>query len=217
MTQDQELWNSYNNLLLSSDTDRIKKLLARYEVFKKAMKVPGDIVECGVFKGSGFMYWLKLIKLFASQEQRMVIGFDTFKSFSDSLLDYEKKSAQSFVNEAFFEGVDPKEIIDNAKSGGFLNSELIAGDVLETIPKYKKDNPGFRISLLHLDLDTYQGTKIVLENFYDLVTPGGIILLDEYGKRGWGESDAVDEFFKNKNKTIHAIENSYQPTSFIEK
>ena len=47
---------------------------------------------------------------------------------------------------------------------------------LETIPKYKKDNPGFRISLLHLDLDTYQGTKIVLENFYDLVTPGGIIL-----------------------------------------
>ena len=56
MTQDQELWNSYNNLLLSSDTDRIKKLLARYEVFKKAMKVPGDIVECGVFKGSGFMY-----------------------------------------------------------------------------------------------------------------------------------------------------------------
>ena len=217
MTQDQELWNSYNNLLLSSDTDRIKKLLARYEVFKKAMKVPGDIVECGVFKGSGFMYWLKLIKLFASQEQRMVIGFDTFKSFSDSLLDYEKKSAQSFVNEAFFEGVDPEEIIDNAKSGGFLNSQLIAGDVLETIPKYKKDNPGFRISLLHLDLDTYQGTKIVLENFYDLVTPGGIILLDEYGKRGWGESDAVDEFFKNKNKTIHAIENSYQPTSFVVK
>ena len=217
MTQDQELWNSYNNLLLSSDTDRIKKLLARYEVFKKAMKVPGDIVECGVFKGSGFMYWLKLIKLFASQEQRMVIGFDTFKSFSDSLLDYEKKSAQSFVNEAFFEGVDPEEIIDNAKSGGFLNSELIAGDVLETIPKYKEDNPGFRISLLHLDLDTYQGTKIVLENFYDLVTPGGIILLDEYGKRGWGESDAVDEFFKNKNKTIHALKNSYQPTSFIVK
>ena len=217
MTQDQELWNSYNNLLLSSDTDRIKKLLARYEVFKKAMKVPGDIVECGVFKGAGFMYWLKLIKLFAFQEQRMVIGFDTFKSFSDSLLDYEKKSAQSFVNEAFFEGVDPEEIIDNAKSGGFLNSELIAGDVLETIPKYKEDNPGFRISLLHLDLDTYQGTKIVLENFYDLVTPGGIILLDEYGKRGWGESDAVDEFFKNKNKTIHALKNSYQPTSFIVK
>ena len=44
------LWDAYNNLLLSDDTDRLKKLIARYEIFKKAMKVPGDIVECGVFK-----------------------------------------------------------------------------------------------------------------------------------------------------------------------
>ena len=80
------------------------------------------------------------------------------------------------------------EILKNAKLSGFNNAELIAGDVLETIPRYKKENPGFRICLLHLDLDTYKGTKVVLENFYDLVTPGGIILLDEYGKRGWGES-----------------------------
>ena len=212
---DQELWDSYNNLLLSSDTDRIKKLLARYEIFKEALKVPGDIVECGVFKGVGFMYWLKLIKLFAPEEQRRVIGFDTFASFSDSLLDYEKKSADLFVNEALFNGANPELIIKKAKSSGFTNSELIAGDVLDTIPQYKKCNPGFRISLLHLDLDTYNGTKVVLDNFYDLVTPGGIILFDEYGKRGWGESDAVDEFFKDKNKTIQAIKNSFQPTSFI--
>ena len=48
-------------------------------------------MECGVFKGAGFMYWLKLLKLFAHEEQRMVIGFDTFKSFADSLLEYEKE------------------------------------------------------------------------------------------------------------------------------
>jgi len=211
------LWDAYNNLLLSDDTDRIKKLIARYEIFKEAMKVPGDIVECGVFKGAGFMYWLKLIKLFASEEQRMVIGFDTFASFSDSLLDYERNSAKSFVDEALFKGVNPELILKNAHSFGFKNAQLIAGDVLESIPKYREENPGFRISLLHLDLDTYKGTKVALENFYDLVTPGGIILLDEYGKRGWGESDAVDEFFKNKNKTIQAIKNSFQPTSFIVK
>lgn len=211
----QEVWDAYNTLLLSENTDRIKKLIARYEIFKKAIEVPGDIVECGVFKGVGFMYWLKLLKLFSAEEQRMVIGFDTFNSFADSLLDYEKDSAKSYVEESLFEGVDPDLILKNAKSYGFENSDLIAGDVLETIPKYRKDNPGFRICLLHLDLDTYKGTKVVLENFYDLVTPGGIILLDEYGKRGWGESDAVDEFFNNKNKTIHSVKTSYQPTSYI--
>ena len=212
---EQEVWDAYNTLLLSNDTERIKKLFARYEIFKKAILVPGDIVECGVFKGAGFMFWLKLLKLYANEEQRMVIGFDTFKSFASSLLDYEKESARSFVSEALFDGVDPTEILTSAHSVGFLNSELIAGDVSETIPKYKKDNPGFRISLLHLDLDTYLGTKVVLENFYDLVTPGGIILLDEYGKRGWGESDAVDEFFKDKNKIIHSVRTSFQPTSYI--
>lgn len=212
---DQDLWEAYNKLLLSQDTDRIKKLLARYEIFKKAMNVPGDIVECGVFKGAGFMFWLKLINLFAPEEQRKVIGFDTFSSFADSLLDYEKESAKSFVEEALFEGIDPKSIIKNAHDSGFKNSDLIAGDVTQTIPKYKKENPGFRISLLHLDLDTYIGTKVALENFYEIVTPGGIILLDEYGKRGWGESDAVDEFFKNKNIEILSMKYSFQPTSYI--
>lgn len=212
---ENKLWESYNNLLLSDDTDRVKKLLARYEIFKKAIKVPGDIVECGVFKGAGFFYWLKLIKLFVPEEPRRVIGFDTFESFSDSLLDYEKESAKLFVDEALFDGIDPNEILKKANAAGFTNSELIAGDVLNSIPKYKKENKGFRICLLHLDLDTYLGTKAALENFYDLVTPGGIILLDEYGKRGWGESDAVDEFFADKKKNILSVKISYQPTSFI--
>ena len=161
------------------------------------------------------MYWLKLLDLYARGEQRKVIGFDTFNEFSNSLLDYEKKSAKDFTDESQFEGVDPKEILNNAKSAGFKNCELVAGDVLETIPNYVKQNIGFRISLLHLDLDTYLGTKIALEKFYDFVTPGGIILLDEYGKRGWGESDAVDEFFKNKNKKIISINKSFQPTAYI--
>ena len=36
-------------------------MVARYEIFKKALEVPGDIVECVIFKGTGVAYWLKLI------------------------------------------------------------------------------------------------------------------------------------------------------------
>ena len=44
-----------------------------------------------------------------------------------------------------------------------------------------------------------------------------IILLDEYGKRGWGETEAVDEFLKNKkNLRIKSIKFSSQPTAYIE-
>ena len=74
-----------------------------------------------------------------------------------------------------------------------------------------------RISLLNLDFDTYEGTKVALENLYDLVSPGGIIVLDEYGKEGWGESDAVDEFIAIKNLKIESIKYSSQPTALIVK
>jgi len=214
---ENSLWDSYNTLLLSPDTDRIRKLLVRYELFKMTLDIPGDIVECGVFKGAGWMYWLKLLELYARGEQKRVIGFDTFGSFADSLLDYERESAKAFTDEAAFEGVNPDDIIASAHKAGFTNAELVPGDVTETLTEYIKRNPGFRISLLHLDFDTYHGTKVALEHMYDLVTPGGLILLDEYGKRGWGESDAVDEFFSGKGVEIKAVRNSFQPTAYIKK
>ena len=212
---ENQLWDSYNNLLLSSDIDRVRKLLCRYELFKTSLGIPGDIVECGVFKGAGWMYWIKLLRLFAEGEQKKVVGFDTFGSFADSLLDYEKESAKNFVDEAAFEGIDPLELESSAKASGFNNCELISGDVLNTIPEYAKNNTGFRISLLNLDFDTYKGTKVALEIFYKYVTPGGIVVLDEYGKRGWGESDAVDEFLKDKHIQLKSIRKSFQPTAYF--
>ena len=56
--------------------------------------------------------------------------------------------------------------------------------------------------MLHLDLDTYEGTKSALINFFPHISPGGIIILDEYGSRGWGESEAVDEFLNKKNLKV---------------
>ena len=212
------LWDYYNGLLLSPDVDRIRKLLVRYELFKKVLSVPGDIIECGVFKGVGFMYWLKLLTIYAPAAQKMVVGFDTFNAFADSLLDYERASAKSFTDEAAFSGVDPEAIVAAAQRAGFGHRAcLVPGDICETAPNYVRDNPGFRVSLLHLDFDTYKGTKAALEAFYDRVVPGGLIVLDEYGKRGWGESDAVDEFFRGKGVSLHAVEHSFQPTAYVVK
>lgn len=212
------LWAYYNGLLLSPDVDRIRKLIVRYELFKKSLSVPGDIVECGVFKGVGFMYWLKLLSIFLPASTKKVIGFDTFGSFADSLLPYERASAQSYVDQSNFKGVDPKDIMALASKAGFGDrAELVPGDIQVTAAQYAADNPGFRISLLHVDFDTYHGGRVVLENFYPLVVPGGVIVFDEYGVRGWGESDAVDEFFKDKQVELQAVEYANKPTAYIVK
>ncbi len=216
MSKSINIWDSYNNLLLSDDIQRLKKILVRHDLYKLTRDLPGDIVECGVFKGVGFIYWLKLLKIYEQFSHKKVIGFDTFGAFSDSLLDYERISAKKFMSEASFKSTDLTKLNKVIKDLEMKErSELIKGDVIKSCPKYVKNNPGFRISLLHLDLDTYHGTKLALESFWNLIVPGGIVVLDEYAKRGWGESDAVDEFISDKKIRIQQIEFSSQPTALI--
>ena len=215
---EQETWDQYNGLMLGPDIERIRKMLVRYDLFRQSLCVPGDIVECGVFKGVGAMYWAKLLAIYAPGSRKRVIGFDTFSEFANSMLDYEREAAEGFTSEASFVGIDPSEIVSKASAAGLDGRlELIVGDVAETALTYAQDNKGFRVSLLNLDLDTYSGTKAVLEALYDRVTPGGIIVCDEYGSPEWGESDAIDEFLKDRNVMLKTVEFSAKPTAYFTK
>ncbi len=212
---EQELWDSYNSLLLSSDLGRVRKMLVRYDLFRRSLKVPGDVVECGVFKGTGLMYWLKLLEIYSPGSSKGVVGLDTFTEFGGELRKEEQVSAGEYVSEASFEGVEPEALMSVAWAMGAGDRvELVAGDIAETAARYVEENPGFRISLLHLDLDTYEGTKAALEAFYPVVSRAGVIVMDEYGARGWGESDAVDEFFSSRGVELKVVPNAYSPSTF---
>jgi hypothetical protein len=214
-----KVFEAYNYLLESDDISRLYKIFARYEIFKKIIKVPGDIIECGVFKGTGHIYWLKLLKIYDPLSIKKVIGFDTFNYFPKSVKNYEKKKIKTFLKDSNYKPVTTVQINKKIKKLNMIKrSELIKGDVVLTAKSYVKKNKGFKISLLHLDLDTYEGTKACLEAFYEKISRGGIILLDEYGKRGWGETDAVDEFLeRHKQLEIKTVNYSNQPTAYIVK
>ena len=213
----KKIFESYNYLIESNDVERLKKILIRYELYKLSEDVPGDIFECGVFKGTGHIFWLKLLKIFDPNSLKKVIGFDTFGDFPKSILKFEKKTAKKFQKESNFKSKNLFKIINEKINKAELSerSNLIKGDIRMTSKKYIKNNRGFRISLLHLDLDTYEGTKHALNNFFPFVSPGGIIVFDEYGSRGWGESEAVDEFLIKKKYKIKKIKFSSKPTAYI--
>lgn len=82
------------------------------------------------------------------------------------------------------------------------NVELIAGDICKTVPKYIKENPQLKISLLNLDTDIYEPAVTMLENLYSRIEKGGVLILDDYGTSP-GETKAVDEYFKDKNIRIY--------------
>ena len=84
------------------------------------------------------------------------------------------------------------------------NVDLIKGNVLETIPSYIEKNTHLKISLLHIDVDLFEPTKVCLEYLFPKLVKGGIVILDDYGAFP-GANKAIDEYFNNTDTKIFQL------------
>lgn len=218
---DGNTWDVYNEFTLHGGLDRFTKLLARYELFKLVMDKPGDIVECGVLKGAGVLYWAKLLQIYNPLSRRKVIGFDTFEGYpEDTSQAHDRQTGKEFqavqVKEDSSIAVDT--IMGVAEEQGLAHRiELVKGDATTSIQNYADENPGFRVALLDLDFVLYDPTKAALQALYPLIVPGGVVALDEYALKGMGESDAVDEFFEGQPPEMHSFPWALSPTAYFTK
>ncbi len=209
---------------LSMTEDRLGKFLAHYEAYKIATKIPGEIVECGVFKGTSFVRFALLRELFGGENSSRLIAFDVFSNSYPKTKFKEDKAQRSFwIKNAGSKSISTKQLSNNLKEKNIKNFKLVPGDVLKTIPKFKKDNPGLKISLLNIDIDFVEPTLCVLEYFYENVTKGGVILFDNYAGRGesgkylHGDTAGIDKFLKNKDVIIKRFPFTARPCYLIKK
>ncbi|MEX2160716.1 MAG: TylF/MycF/NovP-related O-methyltransferase [Anaerolineales bacterium] len=219
--EEQKRWDLYNQFSLWGDLDRFTKLLARYELYKLIAGKPGDIVEGGVLKGAGLLYWAKLIEIFDPQSQRKAIGFDTFEGYpEDGAKEHDRKTAKDFkqIQIQKSDDVTAETIAEAAKQQGLgKRIELVKGKAEDSMAKYVKEHPGFRVALLDLDFVLYEPTMASLQHLYDRVIPGGVVVLDEYGLPGFGETEAVDEFFGGRKPMMLAFPWAKSPTAYFVK
>ena len=216
---EQKRWDLYNDFSLWGDVDRFSKMLARYELFKRVVELPGDIVEGGVLKGAGVLYWAKLIQIFNPMSRRKVIGFDTFEGYpEDTSKAHDQQTAKAFTKQQIADQalVSDEKIMAAAEAQGLANRiELVKGDASQTIPQYVADNPGFRISLLNLDFVLYDPTLAAMQHLYPRVLPGGVVVLDEYAVADKGESDAVDEVLQGEGVELRNFSWAKSPTAYF--
>lgn len=167
----------------------IARFLVKYEIFKLSLPANGVIVECGVFSGTGLISWLHFSSIFEPyNHSRRIIGFDTFSGFPE----IDEKDISPYSSEhlrvGFFE--TNKNILEeiqqlvalhdqNRPLGHIPKVELAVGEATKTIPQYIETHPHLLISLLYLDFDIYEPTKVALEHLYPRVVPGGIVAFDE--------------------------------------
>ena len=208
-----DIWNSENIYHLKTDTSRISKLIYHYEIYKKIISLPGDVVECGVFKGISLTRFLTFREILENNNSRKIYGFDVFGKFPKPNNLGDKSFLKRWEKNAG-DGIDAQELNDILLEKKFLNFELVKGDVKKTIPNLIKQQPHLKISLLHLDMDIYEPTKFVLNKLFSYVVKGGIILIDDYNSV-FGATKATDEFLNsNKNLEIKKL-NFYKVPSYI--
>ncbi|WP_340106400.1 TylF/MycF/NovP-related O-methyltransferase [Rhodohalobacter sp. 8-1] len=210
----EKMWDYENGFYLTSPAKRIPKMLAQYELYKSIIHLPGHVVECGVYKGASLIRLATFREVLESPYSRKIIGFDAFGEFPKQKKKEDAEFIEEFEDTAGY-GIPEDELKEVFRRKAFENYEFIKGDIIETVPDYLQDHPELKISFLHVDVDVYKPTKVILDHLYDRIVRGGVIVFDDYGTVA-GETEAVDEFFEEKDILIEKPSISHIP-SFIRK
>lgn len=206
-----------NGFYLTSEPYRLGNILAHYELYKRIIKLPGDVIELGVFKGGSIMQFATFRELLENDRSRKIVGFDIFGAFPQAdKVESDKKFVDKWNKQHMGEFLSREELYKSLELKNIHNVELVKGDINRTVDEYLVKNPSTRISLLHIDTDIYEPSRIGLERLYDRVVRGGITILDDYAVVE-GETIAVDEFFKDKKCCIKKFPFSHNKPSYIVK
>ena len=164
-------------------------------------KIEGDIVECGIGRSRSLLILSALVA--GLKLNRRILGYDSFAGFPEpSPHDMSERNpqkgewshspsqkyqyTQEFCRMVLGQADIPLDEINFSTIKGFFG---------DTLPY----NDSVNIALLNIDGDLYQSYMDVLQNLYHKVSPGGVIIFDDFAEqdnRGFfpGARLAVKEF-----------------------
>ena len=168
--------------------------LNNLELAEKFSKITGAVVECGTWRGGMIA---GIAKLFS--DRRNYFLFDSFEGLPAAseidgiqALNWQSdKTSPAYYNNCKAEQTFAENAIQQS---GVINYVVTKGWFSETLPLFDKKE---EIAILRLDGDWYESTMDCLNNLYDNVVPGGIIIIDDY--YAWdGCTRAVHDFLSER-------------------
>jgi macrocin-O-methyltransferase TylF-like protien len=191
----------------------LKRFLALYEIFKMVLPVKGSVVECGVYKGFGLMSWAKLSTILEPENlTRRIYGFDSFAGFPkitarDSNVISIPQPGELRADSA----PELEKLIREYDQDRFLGHidkvHLVAGEVAHTVPRFIEEHPHLLVSLLFMDLDLYEPTRVALERFLPRMPRGAVVAFDELDNPIWpGETQAALDALPMRNLRLRRLE-----------
>lgn len=163
-----------------------------WELLRLVEGVPGDTAECGVFEGAGS--WLICAAIEGSGRKHHL--FDSFEGLSAPSAEdgpYWRPGDLSAGEDLVREKLRPfVDILQFHK--GWIPDRF--ADVAET-----------KFAFVHVDVDLAQPTRDSLEFFYPRLSPGGLLVCDDYGFTTCkGATSVIDDFLKDKPERMLALD-----------
>lgn len=181
---------------------------ARYVV---RANIPGDIVECGVWRGGAAMAAALTLCAERTYDRKLWL-YDTFAGMTAPGADDRRSGDGAAAQDTWLRHrrVDGEndwcrasleDVRSNMEGTGYPSTQIryIKGPVEQTLRDTQ--NLPDSIAILRLDTDWYESTRVELETLYPRLTPGGVLIIDDYGH--WqGARKAVDEFFAERGEVM---------------
>lgn len=185
--EDEAFLNYYKRFMDADNWHSFDRKYTLDQLLKSTLHLPGDLVECGTYKGASAYLMCRAHR----NSEKSIHLFDSFEGLSSPDPcdgSYWKAGALSI----------PEEVLHETLAE-FRNYQVHKG----WIPERFIDVAERCFCFFHLDVDLYQPTLTSLDFFYERMTAGGMILLDDYGfKTCPGTMRAADQFFHDRPENI---------------
>ncbi len=170
------------------------------ECIQDVMKndIPGDFIECGVWRGGACMLMRALLMEYGCKDRKVWVA--------DSFQGCPRPDPQNYpLDGSCYPGTDgmlavPLEVVrGNFQKYGLDDQQVVYW------PGFFKDSlpacPIGKIAILRLDGDLYESTIQPLQYLYDKVSLGGWTIIDDYHHGPWAEN-ATQDFLKSRGLEI---------------
>lgn len=161
-------------------------------------RIPGDLVECGVWRGGGCIFMAGWLKAQGIKDRQLIVA-DSFEGLPKP--EHEKDRGLDLSKDKYPQlAVSRDTVRKNFEVYGLLDDSrqhFLKGWFCDTLA----GAPTRQIALLRMDGDLYDSTMDTLKALYDRVAPGGIVIVDDYGALDMCRA-ALEDFFAARGEAV---------------
>ena len=184
-------------------------------LLESTLHLPGDVIECGVYRGGSAQ---KIVRILADQApDKTFYACDSFEGFPEEKVGRVDLAFMRFlsrVRKKFRMCSDTPQRLERIFKTFNVRGECVKGYFSETLHRFEKS----QFCFVHLDVDLYESYKECLSSLYKNLTPGGVVVFDDYKARNWpGAAKAVDEFFAAFPEDVSYCTERSEPSWYVRK